>query len=515
MHFIPFAAYAGLRSKEFPFGNSSKFIKPLFITALVALIAATGCSSKKQASVDAPQKKESEAVMTPSETVAPDTPIALTHSSENPMTAYRLSNGLEVYLVEKKSIPMATVLIAVKNGAFAENPSNNGLAHLYEHMFFKANEKVPSQPQFLRALDEMGIELGPNMNAQTSTEFVRYYFTLQSQYLERGIQFMADALISPKFLQDELEKERKVVIGEFDRYEASPSDVFFQKSIFGKMFNQYFVRKNTIGDRNVILNASQQQMHDIQHQYYIPNNSALMIVGDFDEASVRQWIERGFGSWAKGDDPFVKYPVPEHPPISANLEFVENASVQTVSMVQGFHGPSLTRNNKDILAMDLASHMLGFESSPFQKELVQSGLASQASFYAWSQRYTSPLLFSVETTEEHAQEVYGKLKGLVEKIRLGKFFTERDLQVAKNSIEVSSAYDRESGQRYAMGLASIWTSTDSLNFYLSYVDEIKKLTLADIDQALQRYLSTNYVLGVLMPQGTKPIQVMGSKTAIQ
>src|SRR5438045_2122918 len=66
-------------------------------------------------------------------------------SSEPPITSYKLANGLEVYLIEKKAIPMATVLIAVRNGSFIETTENNGLAHLYEHMFFKANEKIPSQ----------------------------------------------------------------------------------------------------------------------------------------------------------------------------------------------------------------------------------------------------------------------------------------------------------------------------------------------------------------------------------
>jgi zinc protease len=123
-------------------------------------------------------------------------------SNEPPIVSYKLTNGLEVYLIEKKAIPMATVLIAVRNGSFIETEQNNGLAHLYEHMFFKANDKMPSQPQFMHALDEMGIELGPNMNAYTSTESVRYFFTIHTQYLERGLGFMADALITPKFLQE-------------------------------------------------------------------------------------------------------------------------------------------------------------------------------------------------------------------------------------------------------------------------------------------------------------------------
>lgn len=423
---------------------------------------------------------------------------------------FKMANGLEIYAISKKDIPMVTVLIAVKNGSFAETEKNNGLAHLYEHMFFKANEKIPSQPLFMRALDEMGVELGPNMNAYTSTESVRYFFTLHNQYLTRGIQFMADAVMTPKFLQDELERERKVVIGEFDRYEASPSDVFYQKSIMQRLFTDYFIRKNVIGTRSVILGASQEQMHEIQKRYYIPNNSALFIMGDFDEAQLKAALDQSFGGWKPGPDPFLVYPVPEHPPLETSKKFVESAPVQTVNIVMALQGPKLTKDDTSIIAFDLISHMLSFESSPFQKEMVHSGIATSASFSSWSQRWTSPLFIHTETTVENAQKAADTLQDLVARMAKGGFFSERDLQIAKNSVEVHSAYDREIGQQYALNLASVWTSTGSLDFYENYVENVKKITLADIDRALKDYvLDKPFVLGGLVPTGTNPLNFPG------
>lgn len=403
---------------------------------------------------------------------------------------------------------MATVLIAVRNGSFIETESNNGLAHLYEHMFFKANDKIPSQPEFMRALDEMGIELGPNMNAYTSTESVRYFFTIQSQYLSQGLGFMADALITPKFLQEELERERKVVIGEFDRYEASPTDVFFQKNLMSRLFKTHFVRKNVIGSRPVILSASQDQMHEIQHRYYIPNNSALFVVGEFNADEVKSAIDLHFSKWQPGPDPLTKYPVPEHPPLEKSESFIEFGPVQTVHMVSAFQGPKLKIDNVDSLALDLAAAMLSFQASPMQKELVHTNLASGASFFSWSQRYTSPLVFNLETTPESAQKAYEVLMSLISRIRAGGFFTEQDLKTAQTSIEVNSAYDRESGQRYALNLASIWSSTGSLSYYTDYARDIKKISLSDIDRCLKKYLSTPSIVGILMPQNSQPVKFL-------
>ena len=417
------------------------------------------------------------------------------------MKFYKLANGLEVYTVSKKNIPMVTVLIAVKNGSFIEDESNNGLAHLYEHMFFKANEKIPSQPEFFKALDELGVELGPQMNAYTSTESVRYFFTLQSQYLSEGLKFFADALLTPKFIQEELERERKVVIGEFDRYEASAQDVFFQRDLTKRMFPTHFVRKNVIGKRETILKATREQMFDIQRRYYIPNNSALFIVGDFDDTSLKADVQKYFGPWRPGPNPSVLYPVPEHPALTESKSFISQGPVQTVNLALAFHGPKLTQDDQSLLALDLMSGMLSLESSPFQKELVHAGLATSASFHCWSQRYTSPLFFTVETTPELAQKAYDKLFDLVGRISKGKFFSAEDLRIAQDALEVHTTYERESGQGYSLSLASVWTSTGSLDFYENYVANIKKITPEGIDEAAQKYISARpYVFGALVPE---------------
>ncbi len=426
------------------------------------------------------------------------------------MKNIKLPNGLEVFMLPKRDIPMVTVLIAVKNGSFAEDASNNGLAHLYEHMFFKANQVYTSQQDFIKKLDEMGVEMGPNMNAYTSTESVRYFFTIQSQYLEEGLQFMADALQGPQFLEAELEKERAVVIGEFDRYEASPQEVFYQKSVMERLFTENFVRKNVIGQRKVILGATHQQMKEIQRRYYIPNNSALFIVGDFDEQKLEAYVDSSFGNWRPGPNPFIVNPIPEHPPLAGPKKFVEQAAVQTINIVKTWHGPKLTQDETAIIALDLVSAMLGFESSPFQKELVEAGLANSASFQMWSQRFTSPIYAHIDTTPDHAQKAYEKFSELVDRIAKGGFFNERDLQLAKDSIETRTEYDREVGQQFALTLASVWTSTSSLEFYDKYIERMKKISLKDVDQALKDYvLEKPYVLGGLVPQDYSALNFPG------
>src|SRR3954471_20365337 len=121
-----------------------------------------------------------------------------------------LPNGLEVIAVENRGVPLVTIEVDVRNGSFTQGPQFEGLSHLYEHMFFKANAEYPEPDQFVARASE----LGAVFNASTSEERVNYYLTLPADSVEGGMRFLASALRAPLFRKDELERERAVVIGE-------------------------------------------------------------------------------------------------------------------------------------------------------------------------------------------------------------------------------------------------------------------------------------------------------------
>src|SRR5438270_1415392 len=123
---------------------------------------------------------------------------------------HTLQNGLDVVVVESHALPLVTVEVAVRNGSMTEPPEYNGLSHLYEHMFFKANKVIPSQEAYLARLRELGMV----WNGTTSTERVNYFFTTTSDHLADSMVFMRDAILSPLFEEKELERERVVVTGE-------------------------------------------------------------------------------------------------------------------------------------------------------------------------------------------------------------------------------------------------------------------------------------------------------------
>src|SRR5438034_8110552 len=113
-----------------------------------------------------------------------------------------LANGLEVIVVENHGVPLATIEIDVKNGSFTQSPQYEGLAHMYEHMFFRANSEYPEPNQFW----DKASDLGAVFNGTTQEERVNYYMTVPAEKLGDGLHLLATALREPLFRRDELER---------------------------------------------------------------------------------------------------------------------------------------------------------------------------------------------------------------------------------------------------------------------------------------------------------------------
>src|SRR5882724_11684044 len=227
---------------------------------------------------------------------------------EAKLTNRVLANGLEVIVLEDHSVPLVTIELGVKNGSYTEPPELNGLSHLYEHMFFKANRAIANQEDYLASIGQLGIAY----NGSTREEVVNYDFTTTSPNQRTAVQFMKDAARYPLFNAAEFERERKVVMGEIDRNESNPF-YYLNQEMTNSLFYKYPSRKSPLGNRQTVSTATTDMMRLIQQRYYVPNNSALVVTGDAKPEDVFQMAQELFGDWPRADDPFKKFPLVEHP----------------------------------------------------------------------------------------------------------------------------------------------------------------------------------------------------------
>ncbi len=420
-----------------------------------------------------------------------------------------LPNGLEVIVVENHGVPLATVEVDVKNGSFTQSPEFAGLAHMYEHMFFRANS-IYSEPE---AFTGRAGDLGAVFNGTTAEERVNYYLTVPADSVDAGVRFLAAALIAPLFKQQELERERQVVIGEYDRNESSP---FFRlnKDMDNLLYPGNFSRKNVIGDRQVILTTTPEKMRTIQNRYYVPNNSVLIVSGDVDPQRVFAIAERALGGWKRSADPFVADPIPVIPALTKNEGVIVEAGVGAVTVFVQWQGPSVGADPKSTYAADVFSDVLNDPGSNFQQRLVDSGLWQSMGVNYYTLNHVGPITISGQTSPQNLRKAIAALEVEIKKFNDAGYFDSGELEAVKAHRAVTSAFDRERASGFAHTLG-FWWSVASLEYYMGYVDNMAQQTTADLRAYASKYIvGKPHITGVLLdPSDRKQLSLTTAELA--
>ncbi len=414
-----------------------------------------------------------------------------------------LPNGLEVIVVENHGVPLATVEVNVRNGSFTQTPEYAGLAHMYEHMFFRANQQYPESEMYL----DRAAQLGAVFNGTTQEETVSYYLTVPADSVRGAIQWLTPALRAPLFLESELAVERQVVIGEYDRNESSP---FFQlqRQMDMKLYPGNYSRKNVIGDRQVVATTTPEKMRFIQHKYYIPNNSVLIVAGDVKPDSIFAIAARQLGGWARGPDPFVADPIPDIPPLTASDAVVAEAQVNAVTVLLQWQGPSVGKDPKSTYAADVFSDLLNDPRSRFQQRLVDSGLWQGVTVNYYTLNHTGPITISGQTSPEKLRPALAALDSEIKKLDDPTYFDPDELKAVQAHRAVTSAFGREQASAFAHTLG-FWWSVASLEYYMGYVDNMAHQTTADLRAYADKYIiGKPRITGVLIsPEGRQKIHL--------
>jgi zinc protease len=409
-----------------------------------------------------------------------------------------LANGLEVIVVPSRGVPLATIELVVKNGAFTQPPEYAGLAHLFEHMFFKANDTYPEPDAFL----DRAADLGALFNATTREELVNYYVTVVSDSVEGGMRFLNAALRGAQFRADELNREKQVVLGEYDRAESSP---FFrlEETMGRRLWGDFWSRKNTIGDRQVIQDVTPQQMRTIRDLYYVPNNSAVIVAGDVDAEAMFALAQRVFGDWPRGEDPFRRAPVPAVPPLRESSGIIVEEDVNAVTVMIQWHGPSASKDEAATFAADVYSDVLNQPTSRFQQRLVESGLWQGVIVNYYTLNHVGPITVSGQTSPERLREAIAALHDELRATLEPGYFTSEELEDVKAHRAVTTAFgqERASENSHTIGF---WWSVIGLDYHLRYIDEMARQTPADLQRYARSFIvGQPHITGVMLPRGTR------------
>jgi zinc protease len=308
---------------------------------------------------------------------------------------------------------------------------------------------------------------------------------------------MRDSIRYPLFDEREFERERQVVIGEIDRQESNPF-FYLNKEMTSRMYSKYTSRKNPLGNRETVSAATTAMMRLIQQRYYVPNNSALVVTGDVTAEEVFKLAEEFYSDWPRREkEPFVEFPLVEHPPLAKSEGGIITQPIQNVIVNIGWHGPSIGKDDASTYAADVFSFILTQPNSRFQRALVDSGLATGATIGYYTQRNVGPIQILIQTTPDKAQAAIKAVYNEVAHFNDKDYFTDEQLENAKALLEADDLYSREKLSEYAHTLSFWWSST-GLEYFRGYLVRLRATSRDDISRYITTYIQNKPHIGLAL-----------------
>jgi predicted Zn-dependent peptidase len=368
-----------------------------------------------------------------------------------------LENGLHVIVLPSHRIPMATLEIVVRAGAFTQIQAHEaGLPHVLEHMLFRSHGASGFGPD--------ASELDAAYNGTTSDERVTYYMSLPSENVERGLDLLGELVRDPNFDADELEPELAVVRGELQRNASDPFWILnnaSNRALWGSAFG----RKDTIGDALTISQVEPAGLRDHYRRYYVPNNAALIASGDVEPSDVFRWAARAFERWRRGEDPFAAFAPPRIEPLVADTAFVVDVSAADVTFMIKWHGPSVSSDAGGALA---AERGLSYAAGA---QLVDRAAPGG----------------SIYVTTLRPRETFEIVNDAIEGLRAGRI-PQNIVSDFARSFYLERLSADETGTSQADVLASSTIITGRPLTALEYAEAFRRVTGSDIRRVLRDYL---------------------------
>ncbi len=384
-----------------------------------------------------------------------------------------LKNGLRVVTSCFPQLESVSLGLWVKTGSAYEKPDINGISHFLEHMSFKGTTTRTA----LQISEEIE-DAGGQSNAYTAREFTAYYAKMLKADAELALDVLADSLKNSVYPEDELKKERDVVIQEIKQTIDTPDDIifdYFQETAFPDQA----LGRSILGSEEKVRSFSRDTLQNYLSSNYAAENMVAAAVGNIDHDAFVKMVEDRLGDYQRHT-----HFTPEKQVYKGGF-YIEKRPIEQVHVALGFEG--LPYQTEDYYVALLLSSMLGggMSSRLFQEIREKRGLAY--SVYSYTAAHSHTGLFGISAATGAAD-----LKNLVPVIaeELRKIcqdtFTEKELKRAKTQMKASMLMVLETPAATVEMLARQMLIYNRLIPVDEMVERIEKVSLQDVRRLAQK-----------------------------
>jgi zinc protease len=394
----------------------------------------------------------------------------------------KLSNGLEVLIVEQHEVPVVNMNLVLRTGGAADPQDRAGLASLTAALIDEGT-KTRSSMDISNQLAAIGARLGTGSDFDNSAMNL---LTL-SKHLDRALEIYSDVVTNPSFPENELELQRKSRLATLMQRKDDAN------AIAGIVYSSLLYGRNhpyghpSMGDEQSVRAATNEDVRRFYETYYRPNNAALIVAGDVKPATLMPKLERAFANWKRGEIPAVNIGMPPAREKATVYIVDKPGAAQSVLMI-GQVG--LPRSTPDYFPLVVMNTMLGgqFTSRVNMNLREDKGYTYGARTAFDYRRSAGPFMATagVQTavTKESVYEFLKELRG----IRGERPVTPEELDFSKQAITRGFPRTFETPEQIANRLTDVVVYNLPDDYFNNYLARVRAVTVDDINRVANRYL---------------------------
>jgi zinc protease len=401
-----------------------------------------------------------------------------------------LENGLTLYFYEDHKLPLFNVTAMIRCGSIYDPLEKNGLSSLVGTVMRSGGTKSVSGDSLNILLEYIGGSLETSIGTESGSASL----SVLAKDQDLGLKLLADLLRNPAFPQDKFDLAKTDVKNQIKRRNDNPNrlvSTYFYNTLYSNHPN------GRILDWSSIKGLTVQDLADYHQRFFVPNGIILGISGDFNKTELLTKITQYFGDWKKSSQSIPVRPevtLAYHPGV-----YQVKKDINQAYMMIGELG--IKRDNPDRYAVAILNYVLGggsFTSRLTSRVRSDEGLAYHvgSNFDIDSRDYGT---FDVECQTKSAT-TYKATKIISEEI--GKIrkdgVTEQELEEARNSIINRLVFNFDTSAKIVRNLMSLEFDGYASDYYDKYLENYRRLTLADIKQAAQKYLKPDQLTYIVV-----------------
>lgn len=398
---------------------------------------------------------------------------------------FDLDNGMHVILHNDNSAPVVITSVMYHVGAKDENPDRTGFAHFFEHLLFEGTKNI-QRGEWFKIVTSNG---GTN-NANTTDDRTYYFEVFPSNNLELGLWMESERLMHPVINQIGVDTQNEVVKEEKRlRVDNQPYGNLLAE-VKKNMFKKHPYRWATIGSMEHLDAAKLEEFQAFNKKFYIPNNSVLVVAGQFDPAQAKTWIKQYFGSIPKGA-PITRQSFTEDPITTTIKAEYTDPNIQVPMVVAAYRTPSMKTRDARVLDM-ISTYLTDGKSSKLYKKIVdEKKMALQVGAFSFSQEdYGMYIIYGMPLGKTPTTDILKECDDEITKLQT-ELISEKDLTKLKNKFENQYVNSNASVEGIAENLASYYLLYGDVNLINTEIDIYRSITREEIREVAKKYLNPN------------------------